>query len=138
MKFKITMDSRAAGHVMPETMFPRVNLERKTSPKKFVAANGEQISDLSEKKILFKTNEGIQRCILLRSSSVVKPFISMQNVVRAGNVVVLDERNAHIRNIRDGTTIKLDANNGLVCTDDTGPVFQLAGTVTGQAGGRFV
>ena len=40
---RVTMDSGAAGHVMPEAMFPRVKLERKTSPKKFVAANGEQI-----------------------------------------------------------------------------------------------
>ena len=39
MKVRVTMDSGAAGHVMPETMFPRVKLERKTTPKKFVAAN---------------------------------------------------------------------------------------------------
>ena len=72
------MDSGAAGHVMPETMFPHVKLERKTSPKKFVAANGEQIKDLGEKNIPFKTNEGIQRCITFRSANVVKPPISMQ------------------------------------------------------------
>ena len=62
-KVRATMDSGAAGHVMPETMFPQVKIERKTSPKKFVAANGEQIKDLGEKSIPFKTNEGIQRCI---------------------------------------------------------------------------
>ena len=45
------LDSGAAGHVMPETMFLCVKLERKTSPKKFVAANGEQIKDLGEKNI---------------------------------------------------------------------------------------
>ena len=50
VKVRVTMDSGAAGHVMPETMFPHVKLERKTSPKKFVAANGEQIKDLGEKK----------------------------------------------------------------------------------------
>ena len=37
VKVRVTMDSGAAGHVMLETMFPRVTLERKTSPKKFVA-----------------------------------------------------------------------------------------------------
>ena len=42
VKVIVTMDSGAAGHVMLETMFPHVKLERKTSPKKFVAANGEQ------------------------------------------------------------------------------------------------
>ena len=73
VKVRVTMDSGAAGHVMPETMFPRVKLERKTTPKKFVAANGEQIKDLGEKTIPFKTNEGIQRCITFRSANVFKP-----------------------------------------------------------------
>ena len=50
VKGRVTMDSGAAGHMVLETMFPRVYLERKTSPKKFVAANGEQIKDLGEKK----------------------------------------------------------------------------------------
>ena len=63
VKVRVTMDSGAAGHVMPETMFLRVKLERRTSPKKFVAANGEQITYLGDKNIPFKTNEGIQRCI---------------------------------------------------------------------------
>ena len=114
VKVRVTMESGAAGHVMPETMFPHVKLERKTSPKKFVAANGEQIKDLGEKNIPFKTNEGIQRCITFRSANVVKPLISMQKVVRAGNVVVLDEKNPHIRNTRDGTVIKLDVHSGCV------------------------
>ena len=55
VKVRATMDSGAAGHVMLETMFPRVELERKTSPNKFGAASGEQIRDLGAKKIPFKT-----------------------------------------------------------------------------------
>ena len=90
VKVRVTMDSGAAGHVMLEATFPRVKLERKASPKKFVAANGEQIRDLGEKNMPFKTNEGIQRCMTFRSASVVKPIISMLNVVRGGNIVVLD------------------------------------------------
>ena len=98
-----------------------------------LAANGEQIKDLGEKNIPFKTNEGIQRCITFRSANVVKPLISMQKVVRAGNIVVLDEMNPHIRNTRDGTVIKLDVNNGVytmdmwICLDETGPVFSWQG-----------
>ena len=49
VKVRVTMDSGAAGHVMPESVFPRVKFERRTSPKKFVAANGEQIKDFGEK-----------------------------------------------------------------------------------------
>ena len=105
VKVRVTMDSGAAGHVRHETMFPRARLEHKTSPEKFVAVNGEHIKDLGEKNISFKTNEGIERCITLSSANVVKPIITMQKVVRAGNIVVLDEKNPHIRNIRDGTAI---------------------------------
>ena len=57
VKVRAAMDSGAAGHVMLQAMFPRVKLERKTSPKKFVAANVEQIGERSEKNIPFKANE---------------------------------------------------------------------------------
>ena len=65
-----------------------------------------------------------------------KPYHSSP-FVQAGNVVVLDEKNPHIRNNRDGTVIKLDVNNGVytmdmcmdmwVCLDETGPVFSWQG-----------
>ena len=96
VKVRVTSDSGSGGHVMLEAMYPRVRLERKTSPKKFVATNGEKIRDLGEKNIPFKTNEGIQRCTTFRSASVVKLFISVQKVVRARNIVVTDEKNPNI------------------------------------------
>ena len=132
VKVRVTMDSGAAGHVMLGTMVPHVKFDRNMSPKKFVAASGEQIKDLGEKIITFKTNEGVQRCITFRSARVVKPLISMQKVVRAGNTVVLDEKNPHIRNTRDGTVIKLDVSSGVhtmdtICLDETGPAFSWQG-----------
>ena len=48
-----------------------------------------------------------------RSANVVKPLISMRKVVQAGSVVVLDEKNPHIRNIRDDTVVRLDVINGV-------------------------
>ena len=58
------MDSGAAGHVMLEGKFPHVKLERNTSPKKFVAANDEQMRDLGENTVPFNTNEGINSKML--------------------------------------------------------------------------
>ena len=55
------MDSVAAGHVMLDAMFPFAKLERKTSPKRCVAANGKQIRDLGEENIPFKTMHNIQK-----------------------------------------------------------------------------
>ena len=83
VKVRVTMDCGGAGHVMTEGMLPCVKLERKTSPQSFMAAFGEQLRDLGEKTLPFKTIEGSQRCITLRSASVVKFLISMQKVVRA-------------------------------------------------------
>ena len=70
---------------------------------------------MGEKTIPFKTSEGIHRNIKVGSANVVKPLVSMRRVVHAGNVVVLDENNSHLRNTRDGATLKLD---------ETGPVFR--------------
>ena len=134
VNIRAIMDTGAAGHVVLAEMFPRVKLDRTTAPKKFVAANGEKIKDLDEETIPFKSVERVHRCKKSRSANVVKPLISMRKVVQAGNVVVLDEKNLHIRNNRDGTVIKLDVNNGVcsmdmwVCLNETGPVFQLART----------
>ena len=49
VQVRVIMDSGVAGHVMLEGMFPRVRFEHKTSPKRFVAANVEQIRDSGEK-----------------------------------------------------------------------------------------
>ena len=127
---RATLDTGVVGHVMQAEMFPRVKLDRTSTTKKFVAASGEKIRGLGGKTIPCKSAEGVRRCIEFWSASVVKPMISMRKVVHAGNVVVMDEKNPHIRNTRDGTVIRLDVNNG-VCTvdmwvwlDETGPCFQ--------------
>ena len=126
---RATMDRGAAGRVMPAELFPRVQLNCSSTTKKIVMTNGEMNKDLGEKAIPFKSVEGVHRCMKFRSANVVKPLISLRKVVQAGNVEMLDETNPHLRNIRDGTVIKLDVNN-VVCTmhmwvrlDEIGPVF---------------
>ena len=103
-----------------QTCSPRVKLDRTSTTKKFVAADGEKIKDLGEKTIPFKCVEGVHRRIKFRSANVVKPLISMRKVVQAGNVGMLDEKKPHIRNNRDGTVIKLDVNNGVYTMDMCG------------------
>ena len=95
----------------------------------------KQMEKISEtwvrKTITFKFVEGVRRSIKFRS--VLKPLTSTRNVVQAGNVVVLDEKNPHIRNNRDGTVIKLNMNSGVytmdvwVCLNETGLVFSWQG-----------
>ena len=86
-------------------MFPRVaNSSARLSPKEFVAASGEQIKDLGEKNYSIQDKRGIfQRFITLRMCEhVAKPVISMQKrSPELETLSVLDEKNPHIRKIRD-------------------------------------
>ena len=115
LNVRATKDTGVEGHFMLEGMFPRLKLERKSAPHRFDAANGKQFRDLGGETIPYKTHGVSLRRKTLRSASAVEAVISMQKVVRAGNISLLDEKNPHIRNAQDGTVIKLDANNGL-CT----------------------
>ena len=61
VRIRATMETGAAGHVMPAEMFPRVKMDPTIATKKFVAAIGERIKDLGEKTIPFNSVE-IQVC----------------------------------------------------------------------------
>ena len=58
---RFTMDTGAAGHVMAVELLLHVKLECTCAPKKFVAACGEQIKDLGEQNIPFKSTERTPR-----------------------------------------------------------------------------
>ena len=130
---RATMDTRSAGHIMLAEMFPRVKLDRTSTIEKFVAAIGEHIKDMERQPYHSSPLKECTGACISGGASVVKPLISMRKVVRAGNVVVLDENNPHIRNNRYGTVVILDVNNG-VYTGDVGVYrwnwsgFQLART----------
>ena len=121
-----------AGHVMPADV-PASDTGSHEHNKEIRCSKWRKVKDLGEKTIAFRSVEGVHRCIKFRSASVVKPLISMREVVLAGNVMVLDESSPHIRNNRDGTVINLDVNSGVctvdmqVCLDQTGPVFSWQG-----------
>ena len=61
VKIRVPMDTGAAGHVMPETLFSNVKTEHTSTPKEFVAVDGERIRDVGEKTIRFKIHAAICR-----------------------------------------------------------------------------
>ena len=75
----VTMDSGAAGHVMIEGMFPRVKLERKIAPNKFVAVIGEQSETCARRPSHSRKVRGVRVLSDL--------FISMQKAVRLKNIL---------------------------------------------------
>ena len=85
------------------------------------------------KPISFKSVEGVHRCIKFRSAKRCEALDLNEKGCASWHVVVLYEKNPHIRKNRDGTVIKLDVNNGVytmelcVCFDEIGPVFSCQG-----------
>ena len=74
----------------------------------------------------------MHRCIKIQERERCEA-LDLNEKGRASNVVVLDEKNPHIRNNRDGTVTKLDVNNGMytmdmwVCLDEICPEFSWQG-----------
>ena len=115
VNMRATMDTGAAGHVMPAEMFPRAKLDRTNAAKKFSAANGERIKDLGKKTIPFKSVEGVHGCITCMRANVVKSCCqSSWHSHQAGR----EQRGVH-----DGHVDYLRRNRW----------FQLAGTVSGPS-----
>ena len=72
------MDSGASGHALPDETFARVKLKRKTSPKRFVAANGEKSETLVTRLFHSRQTREFKDASHPISASVVKPLISKQ------------------------------------------------------------
>ena len=49
VQVRVSVNSAAAGHVVFDGMFQRVNFEGKIAPKKFVSATGKEIGDLGDR-----------------------------------------------------------------------------------------
>ena len=87
------MKGRAARHVILEGMFPRVKRERKTSPKEVCVWQ----------RMVHKSETWVKRRSHSRQTREFKD--AKHSEVQAGSIEVLDEKNPHIRNTRDGTMI---------------------------------
>ena len=128
-----TMDSGAADHVIPANMMPNVKPKKTGKERKFVTAGGDRIKDEGVKRLKFTTCEKIDRVIDFRAAKVMKPFISVAKVIKAGNEVVLNKDNPHIKNEKDGSIIKLRCQGDVfvldvwVNTEEMGPVFARQG-----------
>ena len=117
------MDSGVAGVVMPEDMVARVKIERKTAPKRFVAANGEHMRDLGETDALHSD---------VRAWSNVSSQSSESSELETLRCWI-NKRVRTIEILEMDTVSKLDKNSGVytvdmwICLDDTIPVFSWQG-----------
>ena len=128
VKVRDTMDSGAAGHVMPETMLPRVKLERKTSRRSLWQSKTWVRETFHSRQT--RELRGAQHSEVRMMST---PLFRCKRSSEFETIIVLDEKNPHTRKVRDGTVIKLDVNNGVytmdmwICLDETGRVLSWQG-----------
>jgi hypothetical protein len=131
------MDSCAAQTVMSRKMFPKMRIEQtedSKNGKEYTAANGGKIKNEGQKIIPFTTVEGQELKMKVQIAEVTRMLISASKVANAGNIVNLDAKNPHIKNIKTGKVTKLRHKNGIflldvwVNTDITGPVFSRQGS----------
>ena len=99
-----------------------------------MAANGEQINDLGERNIPFRTKRrdakvhDIQKCECWETS-----HFQCRKLSQAETLLCWMKTIHTFENIRDGTVIELDVNSGVytmdmwICLDETGPVFSWQG-----------
>ena len=74
---------------------------------RYRAANGARIPNLGEQRVPFQTADG-HRCILLfQVAPIEKPLISVAQLSRAGNRVVLDDTGGFIENKRSGQKMRV-------------------------------
>jgi hypothetical protein len=131
------MDSCAAQTVMSRKMFPKMKIEQtedSKNGKEYTAANGGKIRNEGQKIIPFTTVEGQELKMKVQVAEVTRMLISASKVAKAGNIVNLDAKNPHVKNIKTGKVTKLRHQNGIflldiwVNTDITGPVFSRQGS----------
>ena len=121
-------DSCAAEHVAPKSFMPRIKAKQDGMNRTYVAANGGRISDLGSKKVNCKTQNGLNRTITFRNTSVLKPLVSVAKLTRTGHKICLEDESPHIK-CPNGDWIPVREANGIFVIElwfDTalnGPVF---------------
>ena len=114
-KGKITIDSGAAESVLPEDMLREVQMHQSKGSKagvQFVAANGGKMPNLGEKRVHFRTKDGMESNVVFQVTHARKPLASVSKIVRKGNKVVFSPTCSYIENIESGKRIELDEVNG--------------------------
>ena len=83
----------------------------------YIAANGNRMTNKGEKKVHFKTQDGISSSITFQVTDVKKPLAAVSKIVEKGNWVCFGPGEAYIYNIATEKQTKLDLINGTYSLD---------------------
>jgi len=114
-KGKITIDSGAAESVIPQGMLNEIKVQESEGSRngvQYIAANGAKMPNLGEKKVFFKTKDGMESNVVFQVTHARKPLASVSKIVKKGNKVIFSPSGSYIENIDTGKKIELNEANG--------------------------
>ena len=114
---KVTADSGAADHVAPVDMAQYVELKETEASRqgiKYVAANGHRITNLGQREVQGKTDEGVSLGITWQVADIKKPLASIGRMCDAGNVAVFTKGGGYVvpQGVMNDTLRKLESQTG--------------------------
>ena len=83
----------------------------------YIAANGNKMPNLGEKKVHFKTKDGLNSSITFQVTKVKKPLAAVSKITEKGNWVCFGPSEAYIQNVATGKRTDLELRNGTYSLD---------------------
>ena len=90
---KITVDSGAAELVWPDCLMPEIQTKPSVGSQTgvtYIAANGSRMPNLGEKKVHFKTKDGLNSSITFQVTKVKKHLAAVSKITEKGTGYALD------------------------------------------------
>ena len=117
---KIIVDSGAAESVWPEGLMPVIQTKPSVGSQTgvtYIAANGNRMPNLGEKKVHFKSKDGLNSSNTFQVTKVKKPLAAVSKITEKGNWVCFGPSEAYIENVATGKRTNLELLNGTYSQD---------------------
>ena len=96
---KVTADSGAADHVAPRSVASHLKIQETEASRqgvRYVAANGQKIANVGQKKVQGLTDEGIPLGMTWQIADIKKPLASIGRMCDAGNVAIFTKHGGYV------------------------------------------
>ena len=126
-KIKVLVDSGAAENVIPPDLPPDYQVvegEGKKQNVKYITADGNELSNLGEMDVPFRTREGYKCGIKFQICDVHRPLLSLTALTARGNRVNFHENGGSIKSQDGKQTIHFTRENGVYILTLYVPPFQ--------------
>ena len=110
---RVTADSGAADHVAPKSVASHLKVQETEASRqgvRYVAANGQKIANVGQKKVQGLTDEGIPLGMTWQIAEVKKPLASIGRMCDAGNVAIFTKDGGYVvpKKVIEKTLASLD------------------------------